>query len=142
MAEMRGRFPSARVTPCNEYPPRNNVKVPAPREKVCAREQEKDQTSLEKHSACNKATEQEKTELEMVVGNVRGNIKAPRMTLEDGAKFKGSIDMDPSESPKAAAKPAAKAESKAAPAEAKPASNGAGPVADKGKGDPGLSLKG
>ena len=28
-------------------------------------------------------------------GNVRGNIVAPRMTLEDGAIFKGSIDMDP-----------------------------------------------
>lgn len=36
---------------------------------------------------------------EMVVisksGNVRGNIIAPRVTLEDGAIFKGSIDMDP-----------------------------------------------
>ena len=31
-------------------------------------------------------------------GLVRGNIVAPRVTLEDGAKFKGSIDMDPSES--------------------------------------------
>jgi cytoskeletal protein CcmA (bactofilin family) len=30
-------------------------------------------------------------------GNVRGNIKAPRVTLEDGAIFKGSIDMDPGE---------------------------------------------
>lgn len=28
-------------------------------------------------------------------GNVRGNIIAPRVTLEDGAVFKGSIDMDP-----------------------------------------------
>jgi len=28
-------------------------------------------------------------------GNVLGNIVAPRVTLEDGAKFKGSIDMDP-----------------------------------------------
>ena len=27
-------------------------------------------------------------------GNVRGNIAAPRVTLEDGCKFKGSIDMD------------------------------------------------
>ena len=38
---------------------------------------------------------------EMVVisrtGNVRGNITAPRMTLEDGAIFKGAIDMDPGE---------------------------------------------
>ena len=31
-------------------------------------------------------------------GNVRGNIIAPRVTLEDGAIFKGSIDMDPGES--------------------------------------------
>jgi cytoskeletal protein CcmA (bactofilin family) len=28
-------------------------------------------------------------------GQVRGNITAPRVTLEDGANFKGSIDMDP-----------------------------------------------
>jgi cytoskeletal protein CcmA (bactofilin family) len=30
-------------------------------------------------------------------GKVRGNIVAPRVTLEDGAIFKGSIDMDPGE---------------------------------------------
>lgn len=30
-------------------------------------------------------------------GKVQGNIVAPRVTLEDGAKFKGSIDMDPDE---------------------------------------------
>lgn len=30
-------------------------------------------------------------------GNIHGNIVAPRMTLEDGAIFKGSIDMDPGE---------------------------------------------
>ena len=28
-------------------------------------------------------------------GRVRGNIVSPRVTLEDGAQFKGSIDMDP-----------------------------------------------
>jgi len=28
-------------------------------------------------------------------GRVQGNIVAPAVTLEDGAKFKGSIDMDP-----------------------------------------------
>jgi cytoskeletal protein CcmA (bactofilin family) len=39
------------------------------------------------------------------LGHVRGNIIAPRVTLEDGAVFKGSIDMDPGE---AAAKTAAK----------------------------------
>lgn len=38
-------------------------------------------------------------------GNVRGNIVAPRVTLEDGCKFKGSIDMDvePSTSSRASA---------------------------------------
>lgn len=41
-------------------------------------------------------------------GRVEGNIVAPRVTLEDGAKFKGSIDMDPGES-------------KSQPAPAKPA---------------------
>ena len=29
------------------------------------------------------------------LGSVRGNITAPRVLLEDGAMFKGSIDMDP-----------------------------------------------
>lgn len=28
-------------------------------------------------------------------GRVQGNIVAPRLTLEDGSKFKGSIDMEP-----------------------------------------------
>ncbi len=43
-------------------------------------------------------------------GNVRGNIKAPRVLLEDGAMFKGSIDMDPQTAPsKSAAKPDAEA---------------------------------
>lgn len=27
-------------------------------------------------------------------GNVHGNVSAPRISLEDGAKFKGSVDMD------------------------------------------------
>ncbi|HYK87190.1 MAG TPA: polymer-forming cytoskeletal protein [Acidobacteriota bacterium] len=30
-------------------------------------------------------------------GNLRGNITAPRVTLEDGCHFKGSIDMCPKE---------------------------------------------
>jgi len=46
------------------------------------------------------------------LGNVRGNIVAPRVLLEDGAIFKGSIDMDPGDtaakaSPQAAREPAA-----------------------------------
>ena len=32
-------------------------------------------------------------------GDVLGNIDAPRVNLEDGAKFKGSIEMDPEEQP-------------------------------------------
>ena len=73
-------------------------------------------------------------------GNVRGNITAPRMTLEDGAKFKGSIDMDPGDAPESAAKSAAKAARKP-DNEAKSASNGAAPVPEKGKGEDSLSLK-
>ena len=30
-------------------------------------------------------------------GNVLGNIECPRLSLEDGAKFKGSIEMNPGE---------------------------------------------
>jgi len=30
-------------------------------------------------------------------GNVRGNVVAPRVVLEDGAIFRGSIDMDPND---------------------------------------------
>ena len=45
-------------------------------------------------------------------GRVQGNIVAPRVTLEDGAKFKGSIDMDPgNDTSTSAAKPAAGAKS-------------------------------
>lgn len=58
-------------------------------------------------------------------GNVRGNIIAPRVTLEDGAIFKGSIDMDPGDA----------ASSKVSLASQKPASNTADDVA------PGLDLK-
>lgn len=73
-------------------------------------------------------------------GNVRGNIKAPRMTLEDGAKFKGSIDMDPDEAARPAAKSAPAVEK--APATPPSASNGAAQTAGKGKDDASLSLKG
>lgn len=37
-------------------------------------------------------------------GRVQGNLRAPRVTLEDGANFRGSIDMKPAEQPKAKAK--------------------------------------
>jgi cytoskeletal protein CcmA (bactofilin family) len=45
-------------------------------------------------------------------GNVRGNVVAPRVVLEDGAIFKGSIDMDPGDAvaaERAAGKSSAKA---------------------------------
>jgi len=48
-------------------------------------------------------------------GQVRGNISAPRVTLEDGCRFKGSIDMD-IESKVADLKPAAGGDDKAKPA--------------------------
>ncbi len=32
-------------------------------------------------------------------GNVRGNLTAPRVALDDGAQFKGSIDMEPKREP-------------------------------------------
>ncbi|HEX2251834.1 MAG TPA: polymer-forming cytoskeletal protein [Thermoanaerobaculia bacterium] len=40
-------------------------------------------------------------------GEVRGNITAPRVSLEDGAKFKGAIDMEPRPAKAAATTPAA-----------------------------------
>jgi len=46
-------------------------------------------------------------------GNVRGNITAPRVALEDGSRFKGSIDMEPRVADKQ--KPGAPAEVKAMP---------------------------
>jgi len=38
-------------------------------------------------------------------GTVRGNLVAPRVTLEDGCKFKGAIDMDPQGGARGAAAP-------------------------------------
>lgn len=73
-------------------------------------------------------------------GRVQGNIVAPRVQLEDGALFRGSIDMNPAE-PSTAKKPAQakpeKAENKAAPKapDAKPATTG-----DARK-EPSLTLK-
>jgi cytoskeletal protein CcmA (bactofilin family) len=41
-------------------------------------------------------------------GRVRGDLVAPRVTIEDGARFKGSIDMDPKRAPSAVATAAPK----------------------------------
>ena len=38
-------------------------------------------------------------------GRVQGNLRAPRVTLEDGANFRGSIDMKPADQSKAKAQP-------------------------------------
>ena len=75
-------------------------------------------------------------------GRVQGNIVAPRVQLDDGALFRGSIDMNPAEpaqaSKPAAAKPAAEAK-QASPAP-KPA-QGNKPGAAGAKKEPGLTLK-
>jgi cytoskeletal protein CcmA (bactofilin family) len=75
-------------------------------------------------------------------GRVQGNIKAPRMTLEDGAKFKGSIDMDPGEVAKPAPKPEARPVA-AQPAVPAKAANGSSPtpLPEKAKPAPGLNLE-
>ena len=46
-------------------------------------------------------------------GSVHGNLTAPRVTLEDGCKFKGSIDMDPQSAERARAAHARASEPKA-----------------------------
>jgi cytoskeletal protein CcmA (bactofilin family) len=77
-------------------------------------------------------------------GNVHGNIVAPRMTLEDGAIFKGSIDMDPGETAQpVVAKPVKKPVQKPAerPAEKNVASTKAA-SADKSQENNGYSLHG
>jgi cytoskeletal protein CcmA (bactofilin family) len=51
---------------------------------------------------------------------VRGNVTSPRVSLEDGAKFKGSIEMDPQAVQSMAASRGA-APAKSAPAAPKPA---------------------
>ncbi len=49
-------------------------------------------------------------------GRVQGNLQAPRVTLENGSKFKGSIDMDAGGRRPAAAEMAAAKKAAAAPA--------------------------
>lgn len=84
-------------------------------------------------------------------GNVRGNVVAPRVVLEDGAIFKGSIDMDPGDSAitelaaaKASSKPNAATPSASVSASA--ASIGSGAAAQAGadavNNTPDLALKG
>lgn len=82
-------------------------------------------------------------------GNVHGNVAAPRVVLEDGAIFKGSIDMDPGDAAvkeQSAGRPAGKANgvttsaADAAAALNLTASNSA--VAEASNKAPDLALKG
>ena len=78
-------------------------------------------------------------------GRVQGNIVAPRVQLEDGALFRGSIEMDPGK----VVKPDAPAVSKKVGntsrggSSVKASGNGSGPAPVKGKDrtDSGLTLK-
>jgi cytoskeletal protein CcmA (bactofilin family) len=63
---------------------------------------------------------------------VRGNITSPRVSLEDGARFKGSIEMDPQAAQNPAARTAAPARSAAPVAAPKPAAAAAPPSAVPG----------
>jgi len=82
-------------------------------------------------------------------GRVAGNIAAPRVQLEDGANFKGSIDMDPGEiaKPEAPAvknkEPGASATGTAARTPPKTVATSAGSAlsGDSGKKEPGMTLK-
>lgn len=80
-------------------------------------------------------------------GRVQGNIIAPRVQLEDGALFRGSIDMNPAESA-AAGKPAAvkPAAGKSAPVDnsqraSASTSSQSKPAVQSGNKEPGLNLK-
>ena len=78
-------------------------------------------------------------------GRVQGNIVAPRVQLDDGALFRGSIDMTPAqkEQPAKAAesKPAAQGKPAAQTKPASPAPTGK-PAGSEAKKEPSLTLKG
>lgn len=73
---------------------------------------------------------------------VRGNITSPRVSLEDGATFKGSIEMDP-EAVKAAIKPAPGIARNSPPAPGgRPQQATPATPAGIGQGKPGVSVAG
>lgn len=78
-------------------------------------------------------------------GRVLGNIVAPRVQLEDGAQFRGSIDMDPGKAAKPQAPVAAKKTAGASRAGSAARASGNGvvpaPAKEAGSKDPGLTLK-
>lgn len=69
-------------------------------------------------------------------GRVRGNITAPRVTLENGANFKGSIDMEPKTAQRAGAAAATTARPTREPAEVLPKAVGAPLPAQGGEKSP------
>lgn len=75
-------------------------------------------------------------------GNVRGNLTAPRVALDDGAQFKGSIDMEPKRQGAAGRAPA----TSPGRAEERPGtggtSPGSGPGSTSGSGGTGSSQGG
>ena len=81
-------------------------------------------------------------------GRVQGNIIAPRVQLEDGALFRGSIDMNPAE-PAASEKPEAVKQTTSKPAvkpatqsaAAKAPTQGAAATSGAARKEPGLNLK-
>jgi cytoskeletal protein CcmA (bactofilin family) len=75
-------------------------------------------------------------------GRVQGNIVAPRVQLEDGALFRGSIDMNPAE-PAGAEKPAAVSHTPADKAEKAPTASAQTKSAATGtaRKEPSLNLK-
>lgn len=73
-------------------------------------------------------------------GRVQGNIIAPRVQLEDGALFRGSIDMNPAESAKANSAAAAR-QAPAKPAAQDKVAQPAAPSADASRKEPSLNLK-
>jgi cytoskeletal protein CcmA (bactofilin family) len=66
-------------------------------------------------------------------GNVQGNLVSPRVTLEDGCKFKGAIDMDPQagERARAAGRTGSPAESVSGVQQARAVSTAAPPPATR-----------
>lgn len=79
-------------------------------------------------------------------GNVHGNVVAPRVVLEDGAIFKGSIDMDPGDAAVkelAASKSAGKANGVTSHAATSPSATASSAAAhEAGNKAPDLALKG
>jgi len=72
-------------------------------------------------------------------GRVQGNVVAPRVQLEDGALFRGSIDMTPAEP--AEARSGAPAPSKPTAVESGGGSKAAEAVSGGARKEPGLTLK-